>query len=134
MRTADILARIKAQCPAFKQVDHALTSAAQNAYPCAFVAVARIQAEPNRTLQRSGQTTRWTVRVFVVVERRQDNVFGEGPAEQMDDALAELRAALAGWTPPGAGMPLDFVGGELADKDGLACWADDYATTVLMRA
>jgi len=93
LRTSTVLARIRGQCPGFAQVDHALTSAAQNDYPAAFVAIAKMTADPNGLLGVHSQMVRLTVRVYVVVERRQDVGAAFGAADQWDDLVAALRAA-----------------------------------------
>jgi hypothetical protein len=74
------------------------------------------------------------VRVYVVAKREQDGAIGFGAADKMDDALTELRAAMMGWQPEGVSLPFNLAGGELAERDGLACWAEDYTTAVLMRS
>ena len=128
MRTDDIVARIRALCPGFAQVDHALLSASQESYPGAFVALVKADALPSSYIGAHVQIVRETIGVFITLERRLDEDTGEGSNDILDDLRAELRAALVNWTPPGANQPLDYAGGELALRNGIAAWRDDFAT------
>lgn len=134
MRTSVVLARLRAMCPSLNQVDHALTSSAQKAYPAAFVAPARLTAQPSGLLGVHSQMTRWVYRVYVVAERKQDGTSGFGAADLLDDCLEEIRAALKGWPPEAGAAPFDLVGGEIALLEGTACWAEDYATEIELRS
>lgn len=133
MNVSDILARIRGECmPPFAHVDHALTSGAEYDYPAAFVAPVKRVAEFPRLLGAHAQMTRATFGVFVVLPKRQDTVAASA-ADDLDDLCASLRAALVDWRPTGAENPLFYVGGELVEREGIACWREDFATDFDLR-
>lgn len=132
MKVTDIVARIAAQCPGFAHVAHALTSGGDYDYPAAFVAPVKRVAEFPRMLGYHAQMTRQTFGVYVVLPKRQDTLISSA-ADDLDDLCAELRAALTDWMPAGADQPLFYVGGELAEREGIACWREDFATDIDMR-
>lgn len=130
IRLADIVARIRAQCPSFKSVEHALTSAGQDELPSVLVSPLKIEAGSNQVISGVAQLHQATVGVFILVERKRDSAPSYPLANQFDDLQREVRAALIDWTPPGASGPFVYAGGEL-DRyrgDGPATWRDDFAT------
>lgn len=135
IRLADVVARIRAECPSFAHVEHALTSAGQHALPAALVAPVAIKAEPPALLGGHAQMLDARVGVFVMVDRKTDVAPTFPLAHQFDDLLAEVRAALVDWQPPGAAMPFAYGGGEL-DRyrgDGPVTWRDDFIASIDMR-
>jgi hypothetical protein len=114
--------RITAECPSFQQVDHSLTSSAQNAYPAAFVAPLRSVAEAANFQPVMSQMATHTVSVYVVLERKQDATI----STSLDDLRLELRAALRGWAPAGSQFEFQYDGGQLDMRDGIACWREDF--------
>jgi len=128
MNVSAILTRITSQCPGFAFVGHALTSDHEYNYPAAFLTPVRRVAEFPRMLGYHAQMTRQTFGVYVVVRR----AAGTDP-DLIDDLCAELRTALIDWTPGGDDQPLFYVGGELAEQNGIACWREDFASDVDLR-
>lgn len=133
MRTDDIVARVRAMCPGFAVVDHALVSETQGSYPGAYIAPVKAEAQPAGFIGVHSQMVRETVGVFITLERRMDNDAGLGTNDSLDDLRAELRAALVAWRPPGAEQPLEYAGGELSLRNGLASWREDFSTTYELR-
>ncbi len=133
MRTDDVVARIRALCPSFAEVGHALTSASQESYPGAFVALVKADAQPPGLMGVHSQMVREVLGVFITLRRQMDDDAGEGANDDLDDLRAELRAALVGWLAPGAETPLDYAGGELALRNALATWREDFSHTYDMR-
>ncbi len=59
------------------------------------------------------------------------------PPDSTDDYLEsvrdEIKAALVGWQPDGAMLPIQFVGGEIVDANSSHLWwRDVYRTAVLL--
>ena len=130
MRTKAIIDRIRAECPGFAQVDHALSSAEDLDYPAALVSPVQAQAGPERLLMYHRQIERLTFGVFIMVERRRDGIADAGAADELDDLRAELRAALIGYTPdPARFTGLAAAGGRLDQwRPGIAGWREDFST------
>lgn len=129
MRLSDILSRIRAECPGFAQVDHALSSNEELDYPAALVSPVRAAPLPPRLLGVHSQIEVLTYGVFILVARRRDGVADAGSADILDDLRAELRAALIGWTPDPAFIELAAAGGQLDQwRPGFAGWREDFAT------
>lgn len=130
MKLTDVLERIRDQCPGFASVDHVLTSDADVARPAALVGVSRIAATPNGVLGGPHvQRLRTVVSVWIVGRRRQDTLTGYGAADEWQDLVAELRAALVAWSPGGTATPLDYAGGALEKHPaGFFAWREDFAT------
>lgn len=129
IRLADVVARIRAECPSFATVEHALTSAGQDNLPSVLVSPTKMDAGANQRVSGVAQILQVTVGVFILVDRKRDTAPAYPLANQFDDLQAEVRAALLGWLPPGATGPFIHVGGEL-DRyrgDGPVTWRDDFA-------
>lgn len=120
-----VVTRLRANCPSLAQVDHALTSSAQNAYPAAFVAMRTAQGDEPAFIGVQSQMIRQVISIYYVAERAQT----DAPAQQLEAAVAEVMATLRGWQPGPEYQPFSYVGGELDQKDGRACWRDDYQTS-----
>lgn len=133
MRLRDVVNRLKAECPGFQHIGHALTSSAQYDYPAAFVAPVKVTAQPSGLLGSHRQMTTRTVGVFVVLDRKQDDAPDAGNDDLLDDLCADLRAALMGWQAPGADMPFDYAGGELSQMRDLVGWREDFSVTTELR-
>jgi hypothetical protein len=134
IRLADVVAHIRAECPSFAHVEHALTSAGQHALPAALVAPVRIAPFPNQTVTGVAQRLMFGAGVFVMVDRKADAAPTFPLANAFDDLQAEVRAAMLGWQAPGAAAPFEYAGGEL-DRyrgDGPVTWRDDFAALVLI--
>jgi len=133
---ADVVRRIYEECPSFASVQHAITSGGQDALPSALVSPVRYIADPPP--QMTGfimQPVRMMVGVFIQVDREQDPYPDYPLATLLDVLQAEVRGALVGWVAPGADLPFDYVGGELAPykNDGPAIWREDFATATEIR-
>lgn len=135
MRTSDLITRIKAQCPAFAMVDHALTSAAETAFPAALVTPSELTAEPDGTFGAGvhSQLATQTFAIFFMLRRAQDTAL-VAKIDELDDLTAQLRAALVGWQIDGNHTPMNLVQGML-DKfhTGIVCWREDYSTQTELR-
>jgi hypothetical protein len=133
IRLADVVARITAECHSFASVQHALTSAGQDALPSVLVSPLKMEAGDNVVVSGVAQVLQITIGVFILVDRKRDAAPGYPLANQFDDLQAEVRAALIGWTAPGASMPFVHAGGEI-DRyrgDGPVTWREDFATLTL---
>lgn len=134
MRTADLIARIEALCPQFAFVDHALNPAHELTFPAAMVVPSEVTAAPDDLIGAPhDQTIRQVFSVFVLMGRREDTLIFSGP-DDLDDLVAQLRAALPGWQVDNDHAPMNFAGGKL-DKfhTGLICWRDDYSVETALR-
>jgi hypothetical protein len=127
--TQAIIARIKAQCPGFVTVDHALTSAADMAQPAALVTPVQSVAGEPRLVGLHSQRERTIYGVYVLIERRQDGIAG-GALADLDALRAELRDALKGWTPdPAIHTELELAGGQLEPyRSGIVAWRENFAS------
>ena len=136
MRTAVLMDRIRAECQGFAAVDHALTSAADLAYPAALVTPSKAEALPEGTVGQGvhSQLVTQTFSVFVLLARSQDGIVGYGKADDLDDLTEALRAALVGWQPDPDASTVQFAGGML-DRfhTGIVCWREDYSLETELR-
>lgn len=135
MKISDIVAHIKAECPLFATVDHALTAPGDYGYPAAFVSPLKLVAAQPRMNQMKAQMVQHVVGVYVVMKKRTDAV-GPSAADEFDDILASLRAAMLGWAPPDnfVGASFDCAGGELTERDGIVAWREDFTIEDDLRA
>lgn len=135
MRLSVVLLRLRAQCPGFATVDHALTSPSDYAYPAAMVVPVKRLARPNGLLGTHAQMVELTFGVHIILQRRQDGVTGYGAADDFDDLCAEVMAALKAWTPDTSiYKPMDYAGGLIAPfQQHAVTWRDDFATTYDIR-
>lgn len=135
MKISDVVARLRAECPSFATIDHALTAPGDYDYPAAFVAPVKRVAESDRMLGGPhAQMVRQVFGVYVVLPKRTDSGSGGSAADDLDDLCAELRLALVSWTPdPIEDHPIDYAGGELTEREGLACWREDFTSVFDLR-
>ena len=127
MRTSDVIARIKAQCPAFLFVGHALTSNLRTDLPAALVTPRRVVADEPDVIGRPWQITSVIWSIAIILPRAQDEGTDVG-TDLLEDCRDQLRAALLGWGDEGGSIgPLQYAGGEL-DKyaEQTACWREDW--------
>lgn len=136
MRTSVLMERIRAECPGFAAVEHALSSSADMAFPAAMVTPSKCEAAAEGTvgLGIHSQLVTQTFSIFILQTRTQDGVVGYGKADGLDDLIDELRAALVGWQPDTEEEPLQLVGG-LLDRfhTGTVCWREDYSIQTELR-
>lgn len=127
MNVADLMARIADECPGFAHVSHVFAPPGEYDYPAAFVGpLKRQQAERPRMLGMYAQMIRQIFAVYVVLPKRTD-AGSSSAADDLDALCDELRAALVDWRPAGSSdNPLSYAGGELAERDGLVCWREDF--------
>lgn len=138
MLLSDLEARLKARCPSFAMIDHALTSTLEFDYPAALIAPAKNGASPEQLIGDVvySQDVTQTFSIFVFLGRKQDRGL-QSNADDLDALTAELRAALCGWrgTNPALGdAPMNYAGGQL-DKfqTGQVCWREDFTVTSELR-
>ncbi len=135
MRTADLIARVAAQCPGFAAVDHALTSNAEEALPMALITPSKVEALEDGLvgLGIHSQIVTQTFSIFVMLRRAQNSDLAS-KADDLDTLTGQLRAALPGWQFDADHGPMNFVGGTL-DKfhTGVVCWREDYSTETELR-
>ena len=124
-----IITRIKAQCPGFATVEHALTSGADMALPAALVSPVQSMATAPELLGLHSQIERTVYGVYILIARRQDGVT-TGALVDLDTLRASLRTALKGWSPtPAIHSELELAGGKLEPfRDGLVAWREDFAS------
>jgi hypothetical protein len=134
MKTSDFMARIKAMCPDFATVDHALTSAADVDLPAAMVTPASMSATPDDLIGAvHNQNVRQVFSVYILLARLQDGYISSN-ADDLDTLTGQLRAALPGWQIDNDHGPVNFAGGQL-DRyhTGLVCWREDYSVETQLR-
>lgn len=137
MRVAWIVSRVKLKCPSFVSVGHALTSNADVPTPSVLIAPAKLMAMPEGLIGDAihSQMITSVFSLYIQLKRAQDVPFEAGPGDLFDNLVAELRAALCGWTPNASiYAPMNLHGGEL-DRwhPGVACWREDYSTQYELR-
>lgn len=132
---ADIVQRLKDQCPELVHVDHALTSAADFPKPAALVAPVKAMTGQPALLGVHSQMVVTTFGVYLILDRRQNGATDAGVADDYDAIIASIRSALAGWVPDNVdGAAVAFAGGELAPfSAGPAVWRDDYSIITELR-
>lgn len=136
MTIAEIISRIRAQCPGFALVDHVLTSPITYPYPAALVAPVKNHGAPPFVNIAGGYAQDITTifGVYIVLERRQNGAADFGQAALFDTLCTSLRAALVNWTPSGVICPVQYAGGEMAPYDqGVVTWREDFSTEFEMR-
>ena len=135
MKVSDIVAKIKADCPGFQHVDHVFSAPGDLPRPLALVAPVKREASDRRLVGQQVQDVRATFGVYVILTKATDDP-GENVADDLDALCAELRAALVGFRPIGTDpgeQPLIYAGGELAEREGIVCWREDFSTRIDMR-
>jgi hypothetical protein len=136
MTLAEIVERIKDQCPDFAHIDHVLTSPVTHAYPAALIVPVDKQASPPRINIPGGfsQDVTLIVGVYIVLERRQNGIADYTGADLFDTLCAQLQAALVNWTPTGAIQPMFYAGGKMAPYDaGVITWREDFSVDYEVR-
>jgi hypothetical protein len=127
-----VLDRVRAECPTFAAVEHALTSDADFSRPAALVGVSRVMATPNGLIEAHVQRFVTTVSVWLLMDRKQDGLVAYGTADLWQTLTAELRAALVAWSPDDPRFaPFDYAGGQLdrhPGGTGVAIWREDFTT------
>ena len=129
MRISDVITRISAECPGFEYVDHILTSAADFARPAALVAPVRsIGARPSINIPGGySQDVELILGVYIVLDRKQNGATGSGAADQFDDLVVDLRAAMINWAASGLIEPITYAGGEMAPYEpSVVTWREDF--------
>ncbi|MDP2808641.1 MAG: hypothetical protein Q8O34_00665 [Rhodocyclaceae bacterium] len=132
MNLAPIIARIDAQCPAFKLVDGVAEFAALTGNPMATPACYVVPLSENDAGEDDLDAEYQRVAARFGVCLAAGNVRSAGGRDALDDLQSlrqSVRAALLGWAPDGFDMPVLFDRGELlAIKPGLVWWQDAYRT------
>lgn len=129
MRLSSIVSRLQTECPALRQVLLALSGAAPQSYPSAYVLPLSDAAAPGRLLGVHSQlvTSRFGVEIMV---KHAAMAASGGPAQEaLEDLREAVMAALAGWQPGPEFEPLAYAGGRLVQFDaGLAVWREEFTT------
>lgn len=135
IRVAQIIDQLRAECPEFATVTHALTSSSEVTRPAALVAPLQVDAEKPAFYSLHSQMISQTFGVYILIDRAQDGDTGYGSADLLDVLVESLRAALIGWTPDNAtAAPLAYGGGKLDRyQQQIACWRDDFVTSNELR-
>lgn len=137
MNLTQIVERIQVQCPAFVLVDHVLSSPITYPYPTALVVPveSRSISDPNDFEGSYRQDIQLVVGVYIIIERRQNQIGDLGGAEQFDTLCAAVRAALINWQPTGANRPMSYAGGKMAPYDaGVVTWREDFTVDFEVRS
>ncbi len=138
MDLASIVTRIKAQCSAIHLVGGAaeLDAAMEGVTttPAAFVLPQSETAGADEGLDALYQIVSLEFGVVLCVRNVRD-VAGNSSLTGLDPLRAAVRAALLGWTPTGAALPIEFGGGILYKlQPGELWWLDTYRTAYTLEA
>lgn len=135
MTLAEIIARIRAECPSFAHVSDSLTSASAFELPAALVEPLRRTAAPAQFVGQHLQTVPYLFGVYVMLERKMPIGAEASPSVSWDVLCAELQTALAGWQPHQFEAPVSYAGGQTARyNDQIACWREDFSTSYQIRS
>jgi hypothetical protein len=130
MMIADIIARIREQCPDFQYVSHVFVGGAAMATPAALVTPVRHRAAAPFVFGPSAycQKVSMIFGVYIVIGRQENGDFDQGAADQFDDLTSSVRDALTNWQAPGLIAPVIYAGGEIAPYEaGLVAWREDFS-------
>jgi len=130
MRVLAVAERLRAECPALKQVLAALSAAAApKAYPAAYVLPLAERAAPNEFGGAHLQKVTARVAVELMVKHAGQEAGGAAASESLEDLRDSVLGALLGWS-PGAGFDtFDFASGRLVSIDpGFVVWRDEFDT------
>jgi hypothetical protein len=137
MRVSTILERLRDECPGFATVQHGLTSAADGQRPAAYVQPIVVRPSENAYVGPGvprAHMLETVFAVYILVDRVQDGVSDYGAADEYDDLVAEVRAALVGFTDPdeqesagGQRHQMEYRGGRLEEyREGIVAWREDF--------
>lgn len=100
--------------------------------PALYVIPDRETARPNEMIGVHDQLVATMFRVIIVVKPAV-RVAG-GPSKELEQHIASVIDALAGWRPAGATGACEYAGGRLIAADGWGvAWAVDFTTTWRLR-
>lgn len=136
MTLAELIERVRVQCPEFAYVDHVLTSAATYPYPAALISPVEKRASPPAISIAGGfaQDVALMFGVYIVMERRQNGIADFGGADLFDTLCASLQAALVNWEPTAIIRPVFYDGGKMAPYDaGVVTWREDFSVEYEVR-
>lgn len=124
MRLAPIVSRLQDQCPALRQVIHALSGAVPTSYPAAYVLPLGEQARGDE----GGETVIVARHGVEIMVKHAAMAASGGPAhEALEDVRSEVLAALQHWLPAGATQACAFAAGKLLRfEPALAVWRDEF--------
>lgn len=134
----EVVSRLRAQCPLLRSVEAAAAAVPAPAQtPYAWVLPIAETASRPMLIGLHAQRLELRVAVELVV-REAGDASGAAVWSRMQDARAQVRAALAGWRPDGADdsvAPLWFALGRLLDwQSGQATVRDEFAYECDLRA
>ena len=138
MQLAPIHARIKANCPALRQVGgaadfSALPGVGPQAVPAAFLVLLDENAGSNQL--DTGISQRVDVRfgVILAVRNLHDGV-GAAAIDDLETLRRAIKNALLGWRPPGADDVCIYGGGRVLElSEQILWWQDDFVTAYYER-
>jgi hypothetical protein len=131
-----IVARIRAQCPAFATVTDVYGYADDVALPAAFVARIGAQATAPALFDQHVQMIRLTFGVYVIVARRDTPFGGVSPSAEVEALETAVINALSAWPeePQPGTTPLAFAGAVAAPwRDSVSEWRLDFVTEIAFR-
>lgn len=129
MTLAEIVARIRAECPSFAHVDDFATSTQDFDLPAAIVEPLKREASPSMFSQGHVQQIDFVFGVYVIFERKLDR-----PSFGWDELCDELRQGLVGWNTTPTEAPVSYAGGQVARwKEQYVCWREDFSTDLELR-
>jgi len=129
MNLTPLITRLRAECPALRQVIHALASQPPASYPAAYVLLLSEKAQPNPVFGGHRQRITATFMVELMVKHAAQAGSGGPAAEALDAVRESVLHALIGWPPSPAHDPIDYTGGRLLQFEaGIAIWRDEFTT------
>lgn len=129
MTLAEIVARIRAECPSFAHVDDFATSTLDFDLPAAIVEPLKRDASPALFTDAHVQQVDLVFGVYILFERKLD-----APQLGWDALCAELQLGLVGWATTPYEAPVSYAGGQVARwKEQYVCWREDFSTNFELR-
>lgn len=129
MRLANIVARLKAQCPILRQALPALAADVTTSYPSAYV-LPLAEHVSDDDLNHALRLYEGRFAVEIMVRNVAEHATGGPAGEALEDVREEVLAALVGWSPASGHAPIAHTGGRLVSFDaGIAVWRDEFDLT-----
>jgi hypothetical protein len=106
----------------------------QGAMPAAYVVPLEDVGQPSTAVSIVRQRLLYSVGVVIMVANLRDPR-GEAAIVDVSAVVAQVRAALVGWSPAPSFDPVEFRRGRLVDLiEGVVVWQDEYEAATHLRA
>ena len=138
MRINEWLTRLKDECPSlgtrvFGAAEMAVAKTNSMQTPCAFVIPMAESSKGSFLVGGHSQEITAQIGVYIAVTNKSD-VRGEAAHDALEVVRDEVRAALCGWQPKFADLPVDFIAGQIIGYDNYTLrWSDVFTTNYYYR-